>query len=359
MGVSSSGRRSRHLFSEDVVRFYAAEIALALFHIHRMGMIYRDLKPANVVLNHDGHVQLVDMGGAIDVSAGWKMSLNRDTLVGSDAAAIEMFGADTQRKPVAESEFVSPSAVASQLEHPYAPDPTPARNTQSNQQSDVDIALPRAKSIMGTCGYMAPEMMAMVSCKASDKGYTAVVDYWSLGVTMFDLLTGEMPFDNAYLVRYLELSRRTLSNPDKPSTYSQDPATSTLREPASMRSNLSDLPTVSGVDFVHEGIHGSTLAPLTKQVIMEFLDVEEGRRLGAGVAGIRRIKGHAYFRGMSWSLLAQKHVVPPFIPSSKVIERRHEAAMTFEEALSSLNDRGDLYLNSVPLSSDQQHFVHW
>lgn len=49
--------------SEDRVRFYSAEILLALFHMHRLGMIYRDLKPANVILNHDGHIKLVDLGG--------------------------------------------------------------------------------------------------------------------------------------------------------------------------------------------------------------------------------------------------------------------------------------------------------
>lgn len=49
--------------SEESVRFYSAEILLALFHIHRMGLIYRDLKPSNVIVTSDGHVQLVDLGG--------------------------------------------------------------------------------------------------------------------------------------------------------------------------------------------------------------------------------------------------------------------------------------------------------
>ena len=47
---------------EERVRFYAAEIMLTLAHIHRMGMIYRDLKPQNVLLMADGHIKLVDMG---------------------------------------------------------------------------------------------------------------------------------------------------------------------------------------------------------------------------------------------------------------------------------------------------------
>jgi len=52
--------------SEDRVRFYAAEIVLALGYMHEMGLMYRDLKPHNVLLNVDGHIQLVDMGGVLD-----------------------------------------------------------------------------------------------------------------------------------------------------------------------------------------------------------------------------------------------------------------------------------------------------
>lgn len=51
---------------EDRVRFYIAEITLALAYLHQRGLIYRDLKPQNVLLNSDGHVQLVDLGGIMD-----------------------------------------------------------------------------------------------------------------------------------------------------------------------------------------------------------------------------------------------------------------------------------------------------
>ncbi|CAM9706903.1 unnamed protein product [Heterosigma akashiwo] len=51
---------------EEQARFYTAEVALALFHLHDMGLMYRDLKPRNVLLNQDGHVLLADMGGVGD-----------------------------------------------------------------------------------------------------------------------------------------------------------------------------------------------------------------------------------------------------------------------------------------------------
>ncbi|KAL6071210.1 RPS6 protein kinase [Balamuthia mandrillaris] len=49
-------------FSEEKVRFYAAEIVLALGHLHSLGIIYRDLKPENVLLESSGHCRLTDFG---------------------------------------------------------------------------------------------------------------------------------------------------------------------------------------------------------------------------------------------------------------------------------------------------------
>eukprot|EP00300_Choanocystis_sp_HF-7_P030227 c39009_g1_i1.p1 GENE.c39009_g1_i1~~c39009_g1_i1.p1 ORF type:complete len:476 (-),score=150.64 c39009_g1_i1:177-1604(-) len=50
------------LFSEERVRLYTAEIVLALEHLHSKNIVYRDLKPENLLLDEDGHVMLTDFG---------------------------------------------------------------------------------------------------------------------------------------------------------------------------------------------------------------------------------------------------------------------------------------------------------
>jgi serine/threonine protein kinase len=49
-------------FSVNRTKFYAAELVLAIGHLHSMQIIYRDLKPENVVLDGDGHAVMTDFG---------------------------------------------------------------------------------------------------------------------------------------------------------------------------------------------------------------------------------------------------------------------------------------------------------
>ncbi|KAK6301522.1 ribosomal protein S6 kinase alpha-2 [Coregonus clupeaformis] len=50
------------MFTEEDVKFYLAELALALDHLHSLGIIYRDLKPENVLLDEEGHIKITDFG---------------------------------------------------------------------------------------------------------------------------------------------------------------------------------------------------------------------------------------------------------------------------------------------------------
>ena len=54
--------RKEQRFSEEKAKFYAAEILLALKCLHENNIIYRDLKPENVLLDAQGHIKLTDFG---------------------------------------------------------------------------------------------------------------------------------------------------------------------------------------------------------------------------------------------------------------------------------------------------------
>ncbi|VDK40864.1 unnamed protein product, partial [Gongylonema pulchrum] len=60
---------SQHgVFSESEMIFYAAEVILGLEHMHNRSVVYRDLKPANILLDENGHARVSDLGLACDFS---------------------------------------------------------------------------------------------------------------------------------------------------------------------------------------------------------------------------------------------------------------------------------------------------
>nr|GMC66746.1 serine/threonine-protein kinase OXI1-like [Ipomoea batatas]GMD23780.1 serine/threonine-protein kinase OXI1-like [Ipomoea batatas] len=53
-------KQTENIFSGDIIRFYAAELVLALEYLHGLGIVYRDLKPENVMIQENGHIMLID-----------------------------------------------------------------------------------------------------------------------------------------------------------------------------------------------------------------------------------------------------------------------------------------------------------
>jgi len=111
----------REQFTEEQVRIYIGEIVLALETLHKLGIIYRDIKLENILLDSDGHIVLTDVG-------------------------------------------LSKEFMPSDTTH-------------------------RAYSFCGTIEYMAPEVV-----KGGSTGHDFAVDWWSLGVLTYELLTGASPF---------------------------------------------------------------------------------------------------------------------------------------------------------------------
>lgn len=182
------------MFSEDVARFYLAELLLALEHLHELGIIYRDLKPENVLLNATGHVLLTDFGLS-------KVALD-------------------------------------------------------------------ARTVCGTIEFMAPEVLD----DHRAEGYDKMVDYWSLGVMMFDMLTGSPPFTGNNRKKIMDgILKKKIVWPKYMTAQARD-------------------------------------------LCNKLLQKNPAKRLGAGVNGATQVKQHNFFRKMDWVKLAKLEVTPPLVP---------------------------------------------
>ncbi len=144
-------------------------IADALEAAHRNGLIHRDVKPSNVLVEPSGRVLLADFGLARDVHA---------------AADID------EPPPSAPSDPTTPSPPTGSAE----------RAVKSRVLSPT-AAMTAAGAIVGTPTYLAPEQAAgdVVDHRA---------DMYALGVTLYELLAGEPPFTAGTQSGLLEQHRR-------------------------------------------------------------------------------------------------------------------------------------------------------
>lgn len=191
---------------EDHARFYAGEISCALSYLHAKGIIYRDLKLDNVLLDSEGHIKLTDYG-------------------------------------------------------------------MCKEGNDEDGL---TRTFCGTPNYIAPEVL-----KGQEYGYS--VDWWALGVLLYEMLCGRSPFD---------ITSATADNPDESENQLfQCILTKQIRIPRAISVRA-----------------GAVLKALLRR------DPDE--RLGCDKAkGFRAIKEHPFFSLLDWERLEERAVTPPYVPT--------------------------------------------
>ncbi|KAK1307226.1 Protein kinase G11A [Acorus calamus] len=260
-------------FSEYAARFYAAEVLLALEYLHMLGVVYRDLKPENVLVRDDGHIMLSDFDLSLRCAVSptlIKTSFDSDpsrrttgAFCVQPAACIEpssvciqpacfmprLFPHKTKRKPTfrkprAEPSHHSPLATLPEL----VAEPTAARSM----------------SFVGTHEYLAPEII-------KGEGHGSAVDWWTFGIFLHELLYGKTPFKGSG-------NRATLFN-----VVGQQ-----LRFPDAPATSYS-----------------------SRDLIRGLLVKEPQRRLGVK-RGATEIKQHPFFEGVNWALI--RCSTPPEVP---------------------------------------------
>ncbi|EFN84927.1 RAC serine/threonine-protein kinase [Harpegnathos saltator] len=232
--------RSR-VFGEDRTRFYGAEIISALGYLHSQGIIYRDLKLENLLLDKDGHIKIADFGLCKE-------------------------------------------------------DITYGRTT---------------KTFCGTPEYLAPEVL-------EDNDYGRAVDWWGVGVVMYEMMCGRLPF------------------------YNRD------------HEKLFTLILLEEVRFPR------TISNEARDMLGGLLIKDPSRRLGGGPNDAKDIMNHAFFSCINWADLVQKKIPPPFKPqvTSDTDTRYFDSEFTGESVELTPPDQGCLGsgggLNSI--AEEQEHF---
>ena len=151
--------------SEAEAKLYISETILAIEYLHSLNIVYRDLKPLNILLDSKGHIKLSDFGLA-------KANVSKDNL---------------------------------------------------------------AMSFCGSPAYLAPELLKM-------SGAHKPVDIYAIGVTLYELLTGALPYANDNISRlYKEISIGNLKFPNEVSKAGRSLIKSLMATDPNRRPSISQI----------------------------------------------------------------------------------------------------------------------
>ncbi|KAH7561202.1 hypothetical protein ACOSP7_016167 [Xanthoceras sorbifolium] len=257
-------RQPNKRFDETAVRFYASEVIVALEYLHMLGIVYRDLKPENVLVRSDGHIMLTDFDLSLkcDDSTS-KAQIISDPNPATPAQKKNAYPAD--HPPFTSTSCIIPNCIVPAVScfHPKR-----KRKKKTGHHGGPEfVAEPmdvRSMSFVGTHEYLAPEIV-------SGEGHGSPVDWWTLGIFIFELYYGVTPFRGVdHELTLANIVARALEFPKEPAV----PATA-------------------------------------KDLISQLLIKDPARRLGSTM-GASAIKHHPFFQGVNWALL--RCTPPPFVP---------------------------------------------
>lgn len=219
--------RSLGKFPASQASFYAAQVTLMFEYLHSNNVIYRDLKPENLLIDPEGYLKLTDFGFAKIVDG-------------------------------------------------------------------------RTYTLCGTPEYLAPEIL-------TNKGHGKGVDWWTLGVLLYEMIAGIDPFnDDDPMAIYQNILRNSLKFPKK---FDKD----------------------------------------AKSLVKHLLEADLSKRYGNLKNAAQDIKNHRFFDIINWKLLYQKSVIPPYKPTVK------SASDTSNFGIYSSNDE---YL-VTPIKEKDDPFLQW
>ncbi|XP_020534303.1 serine/threonine-protein kinase AGC1-7 isoform X2 [Jatropha curcas] len=259
-------RQPQKYFTEEAARFYASEVLLALEYLHMLGIVYRDLKPENVLVRDEGHIMLSDF----DLSLRCSVS---PTLVKSSSVHVNNGGSGNASTGILDDEFAVHGCMQPSTFFPRILPSKKNRKSKSDFGLFVGGALPelmaeptnvRSMSFVGTHEYLAPEIIR-------GEGHGSAVDWWTFGIFLYELLHGTTPFKGSG-------NRATLFNVvGQPLRFPETPQ----------------------VSFV------------ARDLIRGLLVKEPHKRI-AYKRGATEIKQHPFFEGVNWALV--RSAMPPHVP---------------------------------------------
>ncbi|VAI16373.1 unnamed protein product [Triticum turgidum subsp. durum] len=208
-------RQPLKVLREDAVRCHVYSCLILFIS---SGIIYRDLKPENILLHRDGHISLTDF----DLSC-----------------------------------------LTSCRPQVFLPEEGNKKSRRKSRSSPIFFAEPMraSNSFVGTEEYIAPEII-------TGAGHTSAVDWWALGILLYEMLYGYTPFRG-------KTRQRTFAN-----ILHKD-----IRFPASISVSLP-----------------------ARQLIYRLLHRDPANRMGS-YEGSNEIKQHPFFRGINWALV--RGTAPP------------------------------------------------